>query len=254
MRARRREDKSEYQVVRRWPLVVAARVYEAFHRRTGAPALVLRPGRPGDWQPAARPWSAKVKSTPHQLAVELERLPGSAAELEEVTLAFHRLTGVLAQAEERPAPLLGEAARARRWHVRPGYLAALAAAVALALVARPRSGSEASRKMLADAGAAAQLAPAAAAQPVAMAPRPALVALALPMPKEPFKGQARPDKAGKCEGAAERAIRGGCWVALRDLSPPCDNRSYEYQGGCYLPVWPPLKEPQAALRGEAEKP
>ncbi len=251
MRARRREDRSEYQVVRRWPLAVAARVYEAFHRRTGRPALVLRPGRPGDWRPAARPWRATVSSTPHQLAVELERVPG-AAELQEVTLAFHRLTGALARAEEVPTALAVRAP-ASWWRARPAYVAALAAALVLLVVA-PRSGSVSPLRMLAKPGGAVQLAPEAVAAPVAVARRPVLAAtLARPMPKKAFDGQARPDKDGKCEGRAERNIREGCWFKL-DATAPCDERSYEYQGGCYVPVYPPLPEPRAALRGNAENP
>lgn len=250
MRARRREDRSEYQVVRRWPwAATAARVYEAFHRRTGAAALLLRPGRPGDWKPAARPWSAMVRSTPHELAVELA--PSCVVHLEDVTLALHRLSGALAQVDTQPeaqAALVGEVASVRRWRarvgVRPGYVAGLACAVLLAIVVGRPSKSRIAGNMLAESGGAAQLAPQAVSVPIAVARRPLLAGLARPMPRKPFDGQARPDKDGKCEGRGERNINGACWVEMK-LIAPCDDRSYEWKGGCYLPVWPPLKEPQA---------
>ncbi len=254
MRARswRGEQHGEYQVVRRWRwAAAAARVYEAFHRKTGAPALLLRPGPPGDWQPAPRSWSATVRSTPEQLAVELAPMPRGPVELEEVTLALYRLTGALAQVDTHPAAREALARQRKRRILRPGYVVALAAAVVLAggerFLEEIRHLEEA-----AEGGGAAQLAPEAAAAPAAVARRPALAAIARPMPEGPFKGQARPDKQGKCEGKFEHAVNGACWVRVGEA--PCDTRSYEHKGGCYLPMYPPLKEPQAALRGEAENP
>ena len=58
---------------------------------------------------------------------------------------------------------------------------------------------------------------------------------------EPLQGQALPP----CDEAlAERAINGGCWVELK-LEPPCEEDGYEHAGACYLPSWPPMREPRS---------
>jgi predicted Ser/Thr protein kinase len=56
------------------------------------------------------------------------------------------------------------------------------------------------------------------------------------MPKTPFPGQRLPP----CE-KPEVEIRGGCWVGLRDASPPCGPRSYEWNNGCYWPSMVPRR-------------
>jgi predicted Ser/Thr protein kinase len=56
------------------------------------------------------------------------------------------------------------------------------------------------------------------------------------MPKDPFPGQRLPP----CE-KPEVEIRGGCWVALRDASPPCGPRSYEWNKACYWPSMVPRR-------------
>jgi hypothetical protein len=60
--------------------------------------------------------------------------------------------------------------------------------------------------------------------------------LALQMPKEPFPGQLR----APCTADYEDAIRGGCWVGLRK-KPPCGKNSYEWDGVCYWPSFPPKR-------------
>jgi hypothetical protein len=265
MRARRREvqHSGEYTLVRKWRwAAVKARLYEAFNRHTGAPALVLKPGRVGDWAPAAKPWRAVVSSTPAQLAVELLTTERRGEALQEVTLGLQQLARAMSQVEDNPAAqsaLVGDLAQARRWRARyaarPRFVAALAAAAVLALVSQPLwEGRRPPLGVRAEQGGAAQLAPGAALQPVAVAqvPRRAPGALMLDMPTKPFKGQVRA-KDGKCEGRAVRAINGGCWVKL-DAAAPCDDRSYEFAGGCYLPEYPPAAEPQAALRGNGQNP
>ncbi|MDY7231599.1 serine/threonine-protein kinase [Hyalangium rubrum] len=67
--------------------------------------------------------------------------------------------------------------------------------------------------------------------------------LALEMPKEPFAGQRRPP----CpKGMA--AIRGGCWVELAARGKGCEEYAYEWQGSCYMPFFPPPREPTSDPR------
>lgn len=255
MRARgwRGMKSGEYTLVRRWRwAAAAARVFEAFHTKSGAPAVVLKPGRVGDWAPAAAPWSARVTSNAEQLAVELVPHPRGVAQLQEVTLGLHRLAHALAQVDTHPAAqaaLAGDVAAARVWRaklgVRPAYAVALAAACVLAVVAAPRVEHGWTRTAAPPESSPVQLAPLAPAEPLplAVAPQRATwAAFAVPMPPKPFEGQVLA-KAGKCERRSEQAINGGCWVKL-DLKPPCDNDAYESKGACYLPSWPAMREPQ----------
>lgn len=250
-RSWRGEQSGEYTLVRRWRFAAAAaRVYEAFNRRTGAPAVVLKPGRVGDWNPAAAAWSARVSSTPGHLAVELEPHRRSAEQLQEITLGLHRMANALAQVDTEPAAqaaLGGNVAALRvwraRWSAQPVYVAALACAAVLALVAAPR------RNLLTTAkrhdASAVQLAERRAERMLVTPQVPDwMAAIGAPMPKKPYDGQVRAVD-GKCAKRGERAINGGCWVRLGDLPPPCGDDAYEWEGGCYLASWPPMKEPQS---------
>jgi hypothetical protein len=251
-RSWRGEQSGEYTLVRRWRwAAAAARVYEAFNRRTGAAAVVLKPGRVGDWSPAAAPWVARVSSTAEHLAVELEphpRLRG-AKHLEEVTLGLYRLANALAQVEAHPAAqaaLAGDVAAVRmrraRWVASPRYVAALACAAVAALLAAPRT--TATRTPPPHPASPVQLAEH-REERVAMTPQVPdwMAAIGTPMPKKPYDGQVRAVN-GKCAKRGETAINGGCWVKL-DLKPPCGDDAYEWEGACYLASWPPMREPQS---------
>ncbi|MDC0713830.1 serine/threonine-protein kinase [Stigmatella sp. ncwal1] len=56
--------------------------------------------------------------------------------------------------------------------------------------------------------------------------------LAWEMPKRPLAGQKRPP----CKPHRETEIRGGCWGALLNAQPPCEDDGYEWSGKCFLPV------------------
>jgi eukaryotic-like serine/threonine-protein kinase len=55
-----------------------------------------------------------------------------------------------------------------------------------------------------------------------------------PMPEKPFPDQRTPP----CTRHGETEIRGGCWYALRDATPPCKEDAYEWKGACYAPSFP----------------
>ncbi|MDC0710082.1 serine/threonine-protein kinase [Stigmatella sp. ncwal1] len=64
--------------------------------------------------------------------------------------------------------------------------------------------------------------------------------ISLPMPEDPFRNQRR---APHCEAPLEVTLRSGCWIALRDVKPPCGKYGYEWRGGCYLPSYSPQRQP-----------
>ena len=67
------------------------------------------------------------------------------------------------------------------------------------------------------------------------------------LPKGGRPGQAKP-KNGKCE-RFEVAIYGYCWVKL-DGKAPCGPTAYDYDGGCYRPVF----DTPTTRRGEPPRP
>jgi hypothetical protein len=77
---------------------------------------------------------------------------------------------------------------------------------------------------------------------------PAREAVALEGPPKPLPGQIKPDAKGQCR-KGQHAINGGCWmkVELGDLDD-CKGmgNGFVYKGGCYAPIFPPLREPTSA--------
>ena len=57
--------------------------------------------------------------------------------------------------------------------------------------------------------------------------------IAYPIPKQPFRNQAKAPC--KTQNKLEVEINGGCWVAL-EQKPPCAEDRAEHEGKCYLPV------------------
>jgi len=51
------------------------------------------------------------------------------------------------------------------------------------------------------------------------------------MPDEPLPGQKRPP----CVKGVEAEIKGGCWLPINGVPPPCHKDWYEYNGRCYAP-------------------
>lgn len=69
------------------------------------------------------------------------------------------------------------------------------------------------------------------------------VGLGLDMPRKPFPGQLKSDRNDRCPKQVQVAVNGGCWIALRDLRPPCGDEGYEWKGGCYYPVFDVPRQP-----------
>jgi serine/threonine protein kinase len=86
--------------------------------------------------------------------------------------------------------------------------------------------------------------------PVATASQPApATGLALNMPKRPFAGQRLPPcvrgfevEIELAEGVQETR---SCWFKLDVRADACKLKGYEYKGGCYVPSYPPPKQPQS---------
>jgi serine/threonine protein kinase len=58
------------------------------------------------------------------------------------------------------------------------------------------------------------------------------------MPKDPLPNQRKPP----CR-PGESAIRGGCWLAHPSMKPPCVDNFYEWDEGCYLPMFAQQRQP-----------
>ena len=70
----------------------------------------------------------------------------------------------------------------------------------------------------------------------AQSPRPVSpsFALGLPMRREPFPGQKKPP----CDAEMlQKTINGGCWVGPGTKKPPCGPEAFDYDGGCYTPIF-----------------
>jgi serine/threonine protein kinase len=62
---------------------------------------------------------------------------------------------------------------------------------------------------------------------------------AVDVPKTPLDGQLR----APCR-PRQLEILGGCWYeAPGRVKPPCEQGSYEWEGNCYVPLYPPRREP-----------
>ena len=63
--------------------------------------------------------------------------------------------------------------------------------------------------------------------------------LGLRIPKEPMPGQKKPPCA-----IGQRVINGGCWFGPNAMAkPPCGSEAFEYDDGCYMPVFPAPRQP-----------
>ena len=70
-----------------------------------------------------------------------------------------------------------------------------------------------------------------------------VVALDVPPPPQP--GQLKPDANGRCRKGLI-AINGGCWLKASVDLEICAGNGYVYRGSCYMPMFPPTREPTSA--------
>ncbi|HYH94932.1 serine/threonine-protein kinase [Hyalangium sp.] len=64
-------------------------------------------------------------------------------------------------------------------------------------------------------------------------------ALGGPLPEKPLPGQRTPP----CNKFGEVELRDGCWYLLGAAKPPCKDDAYDWKGACYLPSFPPQRQP-----------
>ena len=220
------------------------RLYEAHHVKTGAPAVVLVPGRSMDWEPEES-WQVRVSSNeaPAYVALEVERGPALGT-LPELARMFDLITSALERVErsvQARGHLTGQpvgrvklyVGRARRllrsWRWR--------AAAGLALVTLGAG----LWLLLSGAGSGGQhVAHGVALEALSQADAPGLIStynletgvIAYPMPAKPFRNQAVAPCKSKWD---EVEINGGCWLEL-PRRPPCKEVQAEHRGKCYMPV------------------
>jgi len=229
------------------------RLFQAHHLETGAPAVVLMPGRPGDWRPLGG-WTVRVTSgsVPPFLALEVEQAPGNVAgALQELTMMLQRLSTAMARLEDRPdanahltlpgqpQPPEPTPPPPRRRGLLMGVWAFAMAALAGAAVLLGSPPPEPTGEKHAPA-----LAAPVPTEPVTFIDtRDATpTVIGYPMPDAPFKEQKKPP----CLKGTEVEVRGGCWVPL-EYKPPCPISTAEHEGKCYMPVGKKPPEPRALL-------
>lgn len=201
------------------------RVYEALEEKSGRPAVLVVPGREGEWHAAAG-WqvTAATEAGPERMSLRVDGAPAGAT-ISELTTMLLRLALAVGDLAKRPDALAHLTAayqpRGRAgWRWAP---AAVALAVAVAVLLVPLSwGPERPPELL----------------PVGSVPVGALTGgeLAAAWPPRPFDNQKRPP----CDAGLEHELSGGCWVRL-DVVAPCPERAYERGGRCYLPAVPAPK-------------
>ncbi|MCY1083275.1 protein kinase [Archangium lansingense] len=226
------------------------RLYQAHNSETGAPAVVLMPGHPGDWRPLGG-WTVRATSeaVPPFLALEVEHAPREDPRaLQELTMLLQRLGTAMARLEDRPdsyAHLTGQPRLPEPKHPAPRRRGLLTGAASFAMAAVAAAGvllwpqpPEPTETKQSHA-----LAEAAIKESFIFVDMEDgnLPVIGYPMPDGPIKGQRKPP----CELPSVE-LRSGCWVQLAH-KPPCPRSTAEHEGKCYMPVSEKKPEPRALL-------
>jgi hypothetical protein len=182
-----------------------------------------------------------VEHTPWSRAPDRQSVESAVFTFEGLHEAMRRMAHAVSDTRE-PRP---------RWHLGLALVSAAAVGALLfalvrpALVSQPPSGPEPMART-APAPVSDEV-PTAAEKPDPLAsgwladgtpPKQSL--LALPLPREPFKGQKRPP----CTRYVQVELVGGCWMPHR-LKAPCPGDLYEHKGECYAPVFAAKPPPQS---------
>jgi hypothetical protein len=68
--------------------------------------------------------------------------------------------------------------------------------------------------------------------------------IALDLPRKPLPGQAKPDAHGRCPGKTQVVRNGACWFDVDADPDDCKaDGGYMVQDRCYLPAYPPQRQP-----------
>lgn len=255
-----------YRVLRRLRGTTTAeevgRVYTAVHRATGRPALLIAPVGPGQWNPESE-WRLRVRTATAPgpfLAMEVEHAPqGKEPLVSELADGMEVLMLALEGVERHPeaAAHLSALPLPPRRHgsSRRGQWAALVlAGMVLAALCLPRVWRTDAQPAQEHEGAlstatAEQALEAPEAMPVGtLTARAPWQAVSLNMPKSAFRGQ----KVAPCESGFEVEIvlqdgSRACWIQVVSTGAKCKSRGYEWKGNCYLPSYPPQREPSSTM-------
>jgi len=230
-------------------------LYRARHETSGAPALVLEHATRNEKEEEAEPRgdvrvhlvssasggydAMEVEQTPWSVAPERQSVESLVATLEEVHEAVGRMVDAYSGP---PAP--------SHWRHLGGGLVG-AAVVGALLFALVRSVPEPQTPSGPDFLAETEFSPPSHEVPTdSWGPLTEMsllgftdggvLALARPMPGQPYPGQKRPP----CQPRAEMELNGGCWVPHREKAP-CPENLFEYKGECYTVSMQPPKTPQS---------
>jgi hypothetical protein len=225
-------------------------LYRATHETSGATALVLKLDA-GQGAAELKDWRVSLISSsapPGYVAMQVEQTPWSRApdrqSVESLVFTFESVR----EAVRRMARAVPENYESRpQWRLKLGV--ASAAVVCALLLALVRLAPESWLPNGPASLTSAPPAPMSYEEPTADAPavlvqtaRPASSAITYPLPKKPFRNQA---KIPCMPRKGEVELNGGCWIAL-EKRPPCYEDQAEHQGKCYMPVAErPKPEPSA---------
>lgn len=228
-------------------------LYRATHETSGTTALVFKPPE-GDGEPPPRDWRVRCVSSasPGYVALEAEDSRWAVAPDKHSVEALMCLFEQVREQVGRMAAAFPSYEEPRPWRRLGLALAGVATVCALVFVlVRGDSASQPPDGPRPLAGAAPG--PVLHEEPMdgggptpltsawlADTTPPGEPVLAVPLPREPFKGQKRPP----CIRYTEVEIIGACWVP-HELKAPCPESLYEYQGKCYIPSFSARPPPQS---------
>lgn len=224
-------------------------LFRATHGTTGATALVLKPPETPGEAGAETDWQVRYASsgTPRFVSMEVERSPWSFSphkhSAEELVFLFEGLQrGVKQMARHVPG---AEEPRGRRAlglglaFAGAALMGALLFALVPSLLSLREPEVQAAQGLDGDESSTDAMEVPLVKSLRSMVPGDSLM-LTRAVPKQPYKGQAKPP----CLPKVEVELQGGCWVPHK-LKAPCPPELHEHQGECYTPSYPAQPPPQS---------